>query len=174
MSTLKFLAAVYLTHFGSDESLTAAQKSALADAAVVVEYRCPSCCSCNSCRDEGLEMRSLYEEHEQLLIQSSVSFDPDKGKLTATLPFIKDPSQNIHNNEHVANKILARNWNKLAKKQKERKEVIDSFIKLYSWPLVWPLSRRPTLMMLSRPQSLASSRSWQFKLLMFWLTAAWR
>ena len=77
-------------------------------------------------------MRSLNEECEQLLIQSSVSFNPGKGKLTAMLPFIKDPSQNLLRNEHVAKKILARNWNKLAKKPKERKEVIDSFMKLYS------------------------------------------
>ena len=110
------LAAVYSTHFGSNESLTAAQTSALADAAVAVEYHCPSCRSCNSCRDEGLEMRSLNKEREQLLIQSWVSFDPGEEKLTTTLPFIKDPSQNLLNNEHVANKILARNWNKLAKK----------------------------------------------------------
>ena len=46
------------------------------------------------------------------------------------LPFIKDSSQNLHNNEHVANKI-AQNWNKLAKKPKERKK-INSFMKLYS------------------------------------------
>ena len=122
------LATVYSTHFASDESLTAAQTSALTDAAVAVQYRCPSCPSCNSCRDDGLRMRSLNEEHEQLLIQSSVSFDPGEGKLTATLLFIKDPSQNLHNNRHMADKILARNWNKLAKKPKERKEVIDSFI----------------------------------------------
>ena len=61
-------------------------------------------------------MRSLNKERDQLLIQSWVSFDPGEEKLTTTLPFIKDPSQNLLNNEHVANKILTRNWNKLAKK----------------------------------------------------------
>ena len=126
------LAAVYSTHFGSDEALTAAQTSALADAAVAVDYRCPSCRSCNACRDgDGLEMRSLNEEREQLLIQKSVSFDPGEGKLTATLPFIKEPSENLSNNQKIAEKILLRNWKKLAKKPKEKKEVIDSFMKLY-------------------------------------------
>ena len=45
------LAAVYSLQFGSDEALTAAQTSALADAAVAVSYCCLSCWSCNSCKN---------------------------------------------------------------------------------------------------------------------------
>ena len=112
----EMLSVVYSTHF-SDELLTAAQTSALTDAAVALSYPCPSCESCNSCKDDSLELRSIAEEGKQVFIQKSVSFDPVKGKLTAMLPFIKDPSWNLHNNENVANEILSRNWTKLKKKE---------------------------------------------------------
>ena len=84
--------AIHSLQFGSDEALTAAQSSALADAAVAVSYRCPTCRACSSCKDEGLEARSIAEDREQAMIDGSVEFDPGEGKLTARLPFIKDPA----------------------------------------------------------------------------------
>ena len=123
--------AIHSLQFGSDEALTAAQSSALADAAVAVSYRCPTCRACSSCKDEGLEARSIAEDREQAMIDGSVEFDPGEGKLTARLPFIKDPARYLHNNRHVALKVLERNFRKLQRKPEERQEVIQSFRKLY-------------------------------------------
>ena len=61
-NSLETIAAVHLIHFSSDELLTAAQMSALANAAVAVDYRCLSCWSCNSCHDNRFELHSLSEE----------------------------------------------------------------------------------------------------------------
>ena len=122
------LAAFYSLQIGGANALSAA---ALADAAVEVSYRCPTCRACSSCKNEDFEARSINEEREQALIQASVDFDPGEGKLTATLPFIKDPAANLHDNKHVAKKILERNWSKLNRHPEEKKEVIQSFKKLY-------------------------------------------
>merc|ERR1711860_228305 len=81
------LAAFYSLQIGGANALSAA---ALGDAAVEVSYRCPTCRACSSCKNEDFEARSINEEREQALIQASVDFDPGEGKLTATLPFIKD------------------------------------------------------------------------------------
>merc|ERR1712049_29301 len=96
----------------------------------------------SSCKDEGLEARSIAEDREQAMIDGSVEFDPGEGKLTARLPFIKDPARYLHNNRHVALKVLERNFRKLQRRPEERQEVIQSFRKLYG-RVVNPLSRLP-------------------------------
>ena len=66
-------------------------------------YRCIRCRSCSDCRKaELLEKVSLVEEREQALIESSVYFDVNKGKLVACLPFVSDPKLQLFPNERIA------------------------------------------------------------------------
>ena len=65
------------------------------------------------------------------MIDDSVKFDPSGGKLTAGLPFIKEPARHLNNNRNVALKVLQRNFSKLQRATDERQEVIQSFQKLY-------------------------------------------
>ena len=49
---------------------------------------------------------SLVEEREQALIESSVYFDVNKGKLVACLPFVSDPKLQLFPNEKIARRVF--------------------------------------------------------------------
>ena len=106
-----------------------------------VPYRCVRCRNCPRCRQgEALENASLKEEQEQYLIDLSVTYNPEKRKLVATLPFTAPPGENLKPNRYTAEKILDSQVRNLAKDIQARADVIASHEKLRSRGYVLPLS----------------------------------
>jgi hypothetical protein len=106
-----------------------------------VLYRCVRCRNCQQCRQgEQLEMVSLKEEVEQLIIEDSVEFLPDEGKLQAHLPFIQPPAENLFPNRRIAEKVLESQLKQTTVNEQKRLDVIKSHEKLRSKGYVKPLS----------------------------------
>ena len=106
-----------------------------------ISYRCVRCRNCNRCRQgENLESVSLREEQEQYLIDSSVTFNYDKGFLIAVLPFISDPRVSLNPNRYTAEKILESQMRQLGKNDQARLDVVAAHEKLRSRGYVAPLS----------------------------------
>ena len=96
-----------------------------------VEYRCPGCRNCSKCRNsEIIEKVSLQEEREQFLIEQSVSYDEERGKTVAKLPFIMEPTTNLSNNYNIAKKILQSQIRIAAKKEGSAEMIVKSHNKL--------------------------------------------
>lgn len=109
-----------------------------------VPYRCVRCRNCARCRQgETLENASLKEEQEQYLIDLSVSFNPEKKKLVAKLPFAAPPGVHLKPNRYTAEKILDSQIRNLAKDDHARADVLASHEKLRSRGYVLPLSELP-------------------------------
>ena len=106
-----------------------------------VTYRCIKCRNCNDCRNSGkYEAASLREEHEQYLIEESVTFDPVSKKLIASLPFIKDPAEYLFPNKYGANKVFESQMVLVGKCEKMRQDVLASFKKLADKKYFLPVS----------------------------------
>merc|ERR1711949_3077 len=74
---------------------------------ITVDYKCPKCRNCESCRNPyDTERISQREEVEDEAIKDSVVVDRVAGKITAKLPFRGDENQYLSNNRQVALKIL--------------------------------------------------------------------
>ena len=109
-----------------------------------VTYRCIKCRNCNDCRNSGkYEAVSLREEHEQYLIEESVTFDPVVKKLIATLPFIKDPAEHLFKNKYGANKVFESQMLLVGRCDKMRQDVLTSFKKLADKKYFLPVSELP-------------------------------
>ena len=97
----------------------------------VVEYRCPACRNCWSCKQgDKLEAVSLQEEREQYLVQQSVRYDRQQKKLIAELPFLVDPVVNLKPNLGVAKKVFASQLRKAEKSERVREGIVASHKKL--------------------------------------------
>lgn len=106
-----------------------------------ISYRCVRCRNCQQCRQgEQLEMVSLKEEVEQLIIEDSVEFLPAEGKLQARLPFIQPPEDNLLPNRRIAEKVLESQLKQTSACEQKRLDVIASHEKLRSKGYVRPLS----------------------------------
>ena len=96
-----------------------------------VEYRCPACRNCWSCKQgDKLEAVSLQEEREQYLVQQSVRYDAVQKKIIAELPFLMDPVVNLKPNVGVAKKVFASQLKKAEKSDRVREGIVASHKKL--------------------------------------------
>ena len=130
-----------------------------------ITYRCLRCRNCSDCRKgESLEMMSLKEESEQYLIEQSVKFDPEAGKLIAKLPFILEPSEHIKPNRFIAEKIFQSQMRKISSDQQLREGVLGAFEKLASREYVCELSSLPESVqsMIREPPEPAYFIPWRF------------
>ena len=97
-----------------------------------VSYRCVQCRDCSICKqNEKIEYISIQEEVEQNIIDKSVKVDLVTCETTAKLPFMKDPSQKLSQNEHIALKVFKSQARKLKSCEEDRNEVIKSEQKLH-------------------------------------------
>lgn len=111
------------------------------DIGTEISYRCIKCRGCKEClRGETIEKTSLTEEVEQNDIEAGIRHDVASSRLYTTLPFIKDPEQNLHPNKHIAYKIFE-SQKKLCKNNPEMKaDLCKSHEKLASNGFIRKLS----------------------------------
>ena len=96
-----------------------------------VSYRCPGCRVCKDCiKSPRIECTSIREESEQFICDKSVTVNPEKGEVTALLPFLCDPTKRLKSNYHIAEKIYFSQVRKLQKVEKDRADVVSAFKKL--------------------------------------------
>lgn len=96
-----------------------------------VKYRCLRCRSCSQCKNsDSIDELSLKEEREQALIDSSVEFDPQQGRLLSILPFIQDPKTHLQPNRYVAEKVLKSQMKLTQKSETAKLEVLAAHEKL--------------------------------------------
>ena len=110
-----------------------------------VDYRCPACRNCISCkRGELLEQVSLVEEREQYAIEQSVRYDRVGKKLIARLPFMVDPVAKLTPNLHIAKKVFCSQLRKATNDETVRLGMVKSFNKLCDKGYVAKVSDLPT------------------------------
>ena len=94
-----------------------------------VSYRCGKCRICMDCKKgEILEETSLAEEAEQKMIQDGIRLDLESCKVFSSLPFIKNPAENLTPNKHIAYKVFE-SQKKLCRANPEMK---DDLIKAHN------------------------------------------
>lgn len=102
------------------------------DLGLKLEYRCPTCRSCDNCKKgETYERVTLKQEEEQCLVRDSVWLDPETGKPKAKLPFRVDPLQHLNNNRGLALKMLDRVCQKYVKDPEVVEMIEKAFKKLH-------------------------------------------
>ena len=98
---------------------------------LVLEYRCPTCRQCQSCRNApDTERISLREELEDEAIKNSVNIDYEENKITCKLPLRGDPNKFLSGNREIAKKVLEGQCRKVQNDPEGRAAVIKSFHKL--------------------------------------------
>ena len=99
---------------------------------ISLEYRCPSCRDCSSCRNAPTTERvSLREEAEDQAIKDSIKVDFDKKKITCSLPLRGKEEDFLSNNRAIALKVLDSQCKKVQNDEEAKKAVIKSFYKLF-------------------------------------------
>ena len=94
-------------------------------------YRCHDCRNCLECKNGGtIEEISIQEEHEQNLINKSVTIDLENKVCVAKLPFIANPETRLVPNLATAQKVYSGQVRKLDKSQEDKKAVIEAEEKL--------------------------------------------
>ena len=107
-------------------------------------YRCVSCRSCSKCRmGDQLEMVSLREEAEQVLIESSIELDAVNNILWATLPFVEDPTEKLLPNRFIAEKVLQSQQKMFSRNPGMREDAVKSHQKLLDKGHVIAASKLP-------------------------------
>ena len=83
---------------------------------IEINYRCPTCRSCNLCKHhDEYESISIREEIEQTIIESSVTIDLGTSITSASLPYIADPRLRLAPNKDLAMKVYYQQLKKLNK-----------------------------------------------------------
>ena len=96
-------------------------------------YRCIRCRNCQDCRNsDHMEKISLQEEREQKSIEDAVSYNPEKKRLVASLPFVKSPGEFLKPNKSVATKVFNSQMKMIHKNPHMKPEILKSFQKLAS------------------------------------------
>ena len=96
-----------------------------------VEYRCGRCRVCVQCKNsDALEKVSLQEETEQAMIENCISYDPNRRKIVAKLPFILEPKTHLAENYYVAAKVLESQIRMVEKQPELRPQLQASHAKL--------------------------------------------
>ena len=107
-------------------------------------YRCVKCRVCSECKKgDRIEKESLVEEREQHIIEESVSYDSEKKKLIAYLPFTENPETSLVDNMYVAEKVLGTQVKLANKSDVAKAEILRSFNKLADNGFVAPLDSLP-------------------------------
>ena len=109
-----------------------------------ITYRCISCRNCSKCRDGDLnEAVSLAEEVDAAILEASVTYDPEKKKLWAKLPFVIDPAEHLQPNRFIAEKIFQRQMNLIEKNPEMKADVLKGHAKLEDKGFVVPEDSLP-------------------------------
>ena len=97
----------------------------LEDLSADVTYRCPTCRKCNKCKDgPANDTASLRSEAEQVAIEQSVSYDPVAQTITATLPFMVDPTAMMKDNYRTAQAVLNQQLRIVEKQPQLRPDIL--------------------------------------------------
>lgn len=103
------------------------------DTGTAAEYRCVVCRNCSRCKDsDNQEKISLKQEREQGILDTSVKYNEDKGRLEGSLPFVEDPVTALADNRRIAEKIFDSQMRTIEKKPEIRQDIIKSLDKLRS------------------------------------------
>ena len=96
-----------------------------------LDYRCPKCRGCSAClNNEKLNAISLQAEEEQLLIDECVEVSIEKREVKASLPLMDDPKTKLGENYKCARKVYKQQVLKLNKNPEDKRDVIESEMKL--------------------------------------------
>ena len=96
-----------------------------------VEYRCPKCRNCSSCRNSHeTERISLREEAEDLLIRESVKLDWNNKRIVSHLPMRGKEEEFLTNNRDNAVKILQQQCGKYFSDEDTKEIILGAFSKL--------------------------------------------
>ena len=93
-----------------------------------ITYRCVSCRSCKNCKNSTHQREiSIKEEVEQNVIDNSINIDLNTQTITATLPFIDQPTK-LSPNKDIASKIYYQQLKKLNRPEndQDKQDIIDS------------------------------------------------
>ena len=99
---------------------------------ISLEYRCPNCRSCNSCRNApDTERISIREEAEDQAIRDAVTIDFEKKKIVCSLPLRGKEEEFLSNNREIALKVLNSQCKKVKGNEEAKASVLKSFKKLF-------------------------------------------
>ena len=105
------------------------------------DYRCVACRNCAKCRDaDQTEKVSLQQEVEQSLLEKTLSYDPVNKIVSASLPFMEDPSVALKPNRHIAEKVFESQMRLINRNPGMREDVIRAHNKLRDKGFVVPMS----------------------------------
>ena len=97
-----------------------------------LEYRCPNCRDCNSCRNApDTERISLREEAEDQAVRDSVKIDWKEKKIICSLPLRGKEEDFLSNNREIALKVLNAQCKKVKNDIEAKNTVVKSFQKLF-------------------------------------------
>ena len=103
------------------------------DSLVKVDYRCPKCRNCQSCREAlDIERVSIREEAEDMQIKDSVTLDYDNKMFICSLPLRGKPEEFLSTNKTDAGKSLARQVHLYHKVDNTRNLIIKAMNKLFT------------------------------------------
>ena len=115
-------------HLGLDKSKEKFEESQTEG--LNVEYRCPKCRSCSSCRRS---FETASEEAEDLLIYDSVNIDWENQRIMCRIP-LRGPEEQFlaDSNREIAVRILNQQCQKYDKDDDTNNLIVKSFDKLIS------------------------------------------
>ena len=101
------------------------------DCGAIADYRCVSCRNCQRCKDSiNQEKISLRQEVEQGILEASVTYNEEKGRLEGTLPFMEDPVVALAPNRYIAEKVFNAQMKTVEKRPEIKPDVIKALNKL--------------------------------------------
>ena len=104
----------------------------LQESGISLDYRCPSCRDCSSCRNApDTERISLREEAEDQAMKESVHIDFKNKKITCKLPLRGKVEEFLSDNREVALKVLNSQCKKVQDDEEAKATIIKSFYKLF-------------------------------------------
>ena len=104
----------------------------LQESGISLEYRCPSCRDCSSCKNApDTERISLREEAEDQAMKDAVHIDFQKKKITCSLPLRGKEEEFLSDNREVALKVLNSQCKKVQNDEEAKATAIKSFYKLF-------------------------------------------
>ena len=104
----------------------------LQESGISLEYRCPSCRDCSSCKSApDTERISLREEAEDQAMKDAVRIDFERKKITCSLPLRGKEEEFLSDNREVALKVLNSQCKKVQNDDEAKATAIKSFYKLF-------------------------------------------
>ena len=124
-------AAAYFTicHYPAVRQIRAFEEAE--NAGSIITYRCVDCRGCLRCKkSKQIENASIEEELGKELIDESVTFNEETGRMEAVLPFLEDPVKKLAPNKDIAYKMYTKQVKALSKCEKDREDTIAAEAKL--------------------------------------------